>query len=74
MLCCSCESERTTTHDTLQNTIAAIATKGEVHIQRQVSHFFSYHTWKRMGIVIIKDGFQTLTDVIIVDSTHIDLI
>jgi hypothetical protein len=32
LLCCSCENDCTTTHDTLQNTIATIASKSGAHI------------------------------------------
>jgi hypothetical protein len=74
LLCCSCENECSTNHDMLQDTIVTIITENEPHIQRGVSHLFSCHTWKRMGIVIIINDFQILTNVVIIDSTCIDLI
>ncbi len=35
---------------------------------------FPRHTWRQMDIVIIKDDFQTLVNVVIVDSTHTNLV
>ncbi len=54
LLCCSCESEHTTTHDTFQNIVVAIISKNGAHVKREVSHFFSCHTRKQIDIVIAK--------------------
>ncbi len=74
LLCCSCENDCTTTHDTLQNTIATIASKSGAHIQREVFHFFPHHTQRRVNIIITKDNFRTLMDVVITISTHTNLV
>ncbi len=74
LLRCLCGSERTTTHDMLQDTIVVITLESEPHVQKKVSHFFLRHTLRRMDIVIIRDFFCTLADVVITDLTHIDLV
>jgi hypothetical protein len=68
------QSERTVTHDMLQNLVTAIALKSGVHVQREVSDLFPCHTWRRVDIVITKNNFQTLVNIVIVDATHIDLV
>jgi hypothetical protein len=74
LLHCTCKSECTIAHDTLWNIVATIMSKSGVHKQREVSHLFPCHTWKWMDIVISKDGFWTLVDVVIVNLTCIDLV
>ncbi len=74
LLRCLCKSERTTTHDTFRDTIATIASKNETHVQRKVSHLFPCHTQRRMDIVITRNGFQTLANVVIINSTCTNLV
>jgi hypothetical protein len=40
LLCCLCESEHTTTHDTFRNIVVIIASHNGVHVKKKVSHFF----------------------------------
>jgi Zn finger protein HypA/HybF involved in hydrogenase expression len=65
LLRCMCKSGRTIAHDMLQITVAIIALESEVHVHWEVSHLFPYHTWRRVGIVIMRDNFRTLVDVVI---------
>ncbi len=65
LLCCSCGSERIVAHDMFQDTIATIAAKTRAHIQIQVFHLFLCHTQRQMDIVITKDNFGMLINVII---------
>ncbi len=74
LLRCLCGSERIIAHDTLWETIAAIASKSEAHVQREVSHLFFHCTQRWMDIVIIIDGFGTLVDVVIADLICTDLV
>jgi len=74
LLHCLCGGEDTTIHDTFWNTIATIMLESGAHIQREVSHLFLRHTWKRVDIVITKNKFWTLADVVIVDPTHTGLV
>jgi len=48
--------------------------KNGTHVQRKVSHFFPPHTHRRIDIVITKNKFRTLADVVIVNPTHINLV
>jgi hypothetical protein len=57
-----------------QDTITTITSKSGVHVQKEVSHLFPQHARKLMDIFIIKNSFQTLVDIIIVDLTHLDLV
>jgi hypothetical protein len=68
-----CENEHTTTHDTLWNTIATIALKSGAHIQRKVFHLFLRHTWRQVDIIITKDNFWTLANIVIGNPTRTDL-
>jgi hypothetical protein len=38
-----------------------------------VSHLFPYHIWRQVDIVITRDGFWTLVDVVIINLICIDL-
>jgi hypothetical protein len=44
------------------------------HVQKNVSHLFPHHTQKQVDIVITKDDFQTLVDIVIVNQICIDLV
>jgi hypothetical protein len=74
LFCCSCESERTAIHDTFQDIVVAIALENGTHVQREVSHLFLCLTRRQMDIVITKDSFRILVDVVIDDSTCTDLV
>jgi len=74
LLCCLCRSEFTVAHDMLRNIIATIAWESGAHIQRVVFHIFPHHTQRWMDIVITKDNFWTLANVIIGDLIHTNLV
>jgi hypothetical protein len=74
LLWCPYENEHTTTYNTLPNIIATIILKSVTHVQKEVSHLFPHHTRQRMNILIIKHGFWTLMDVMIVDSTRTNMV
>jgi len=71
---CSCESERITTHETFWNTIATIILESGTHVQKEVFHLYSYHTQKQVDIVITKDNFRTLANIVIVDLICTNLV
>jgi len=74
LLRCSCGNEHIVTHDTLRDTVATIALKNGTHVQREVSHLFPYYTQQWVDILITRDDFWTLMDVIIVDPIGIDMV
>jgi hypothetical protein len=74
LLCCLCESEHTTTHDTFQNIVVVITSQNGAHVKKEVSHFFSCPTQKQMDIVIARYKLWTLVNIIIVDLTHTNLV
>jgi len=74
LLCCPCGRERTVAHDTFWNTIGAIISKSGAHVQRKVFHLFFYHTQRQVDIVITRDIFRILVDVVIVNLTHTNLV
>ncbi len=41
---------------------------------KEVSHLFLCHTWGQVDIVITKDGFWTLVDIVIADLTRTNLV
>jgi len=74
LLCFPCKNEHTATHDTFQDTIVVIASKTGIHVQTKVFHFFPCYTWKRTNIVITRNNFQTLTNIVIANPTHTNLV
>jgi hypothetical protein len=48
--------------------------KMEPTYKKKVSHLFSYHTRKRVDIVITKNGFQTLVNIIIANLIRTNLV
>jgi hypothetical protein len=58
----------------LQNIIVDIVLKNGTHIQKEITHLFLCHMQKQVDIVITKDGFQTLVDVVIINAVHVDLV
>ncbi len=61
-------------HDMFWDTIATFVRKSGAHEQRKVSHLFPCHTWKWVDIVITKDDFKTMVDIVIVASICINLV
>jgi hypothetical protein len=52
----------------------SIALESGAHLQKEVSHLFPRHTLQWLNILITKDKFQILMDVVIIDPIHIDLV
>ncbi len=71
---CPCGNERIATHDTFQDTIASIALESGAHVQKEVSHLFPHHTQWRVDILITKDDSWILTNVVIINSTCINMV
>jgi len=74
LLWCLCRNERIITHDTFQDTIPTIVLESGTHVQREVSHLFFRYTQWWMDILITKDGFWTLMDVIIANSIRTNML
>ncbi len=74
LLCCPCGNERILAHDTLWDINATITSKNGTHIQREVFHLFPHHTWRWVDLVITKDKFWTLADIIIVNPIRLNLV
>jgi len=74
LLWCPCGSECIVAHDTFWDTIATIILENGTHVQREVSHLFPHHTQQRVDILITRNGFHILMDIVIVDLTRIDMV
>jgi len=74
LLWCLCRNERIITHDTFQDTIPAIVLESGKHVQTEVSHLFFRYTQWWMDILITKDDFWTLMDVIIANSIRTNML
>jgi RNA:NAD 2'-phosphotransferase (TPT1/KptA family) len=44
------------------------------HVQKLLSHLFLRHTQQQVDILITKNGFHTLKDLVIADPTHTDVV
>ncbi len=62
-------NEHTTAHNTLRNIVATIILESGAHFQRGVSHLFPHDTQQQVDNPITKNGFWTLMDIVIDDST-----
>jgi len=60
-------------HDTFWD-IVTITLETGARILREASHLFPCHTQWWMDILITRDDFRTLMDIIIVDSTHTNMV
>jgi len=69
-----CENEHIVTHNTIWDNVIVVSLKNGAHVYIKVSHLFSYHTWLQINILITKHDFQTLANVITVDSTYLDIV
>jgi hypothetical protein len=74
LLWCSFKSEHTVVNDTFRDIIRTIILENGTHVQREVSHFFLHHIQQWMDILITRDGFRILMDIVIVNSTHINMV
>jgi hypothetical protein len=61
-------------HDTFRDIVVTIVLESASHDQREVFQLFPFHTWWWVDIIIIRNDFQTLMDIIIVDPTHTHMI
>jgi hypothetical protein len=48
--------------------------KNEAHVKKEISHLFPHHTWRQMDIVITKNDFWTLANIVIANPTHTNLV
>jgi hypothetical protein len=55
---CPYGNERTTTHNTLQNTIVAIALENGAHVEKAISHFFPCHIHNEWIFLSLKMAFE----------------
>ncbi len=74
LLRCPYKNERTIAQNTLRDVIATIALENGAHIQKEVSHVFLHQTQWQINILITKDSFWTLMDIIIANSTNIYMV
>jgi hypothetical protein len=77
-LCYVHGNERTKSHDVVHNTFATIAQNANFHVGQEKLHSFFSTTFNsfdwRIDIVFTKDGICTLVDVVITNSTWINLL
>jgi hypothetical protein len=48
--------------------------ESETHVQREVSHLFPHHTQQQMDIIITKNDFHTLMDLVIANPTRTNMV
>jgi glucose-6-phosphate 1-dehydrogenase len=60
-------------HNTLQDVVSTITLESEAHVQREVSRLFPSHT-RRIDILITRDNFQTLMDVVFANSIRTNMV
>lgn len=73
LLQCPCGSERIVAHDTFQDIVAAIFGEYNTCLER-VSHLFLCHTSWWVDILITRDSFRTLINIVITDSTCTNMV
>lgn len=71
---CLYGNEHIVAHDALRHIVVVIDLENEAHVQKEVSHFSPCQIEQQMDILVTKDNFQTLMDIVIVDLTHIDMV
>jgi hypothetical protein len=62
------------THNIIQDTIITIVLESGTHVERKAPHPFPCYIHLQVDILITKDVFRTLTCVVIVDLTHLDMV
>jgi hypothetical protein len=78
LLCCVHDNERIGTHDVIDDTFVTIAWDVSFHVGRKWLYalpsitFNSFRWW--LNIVLTKDDICTLTNIVIVDPTWVDLL
>jgi len=68
-----CKNECIATHNTFQNVITTIVLESGA-FEIKVSHLFPPHTPHQVDILITKDTFQMLADIIIIHLTCLDMV
>jgi hypothetical protein len=77
LLCCAHGNEHIRTHDVIRDTFVAIAWNVSFHMEQKqlyalhLTTIDSFH-WQ-IDIMFTKNGIRTLTNIVIVDPTHVDL-
>jgi len=70
--------ERTASHDVVQDAFMSIVKYMAFHVLREQTHIFSPPSFQssclRVDIVLSIDGIGTLTNVVIVDPTQVDMV
>ncbi len=69
-----CKCECTITHDMLQNIVATNVSKNGIRLQREASHLFPCHTHRWMYVIITRDYFWILADVVFTNPIHTNLV
>ncbi len=76
--CCTCDNECTWTHDIICNTFFTVMQDANFHVGWKQLHAFPSTTfsssYQRIDNVFTKDGIHTLTNVVITNPTHVDLL
>jgi hypothetical protein len=71
-------NEHMSTHDVVRDIFAAIAQDANFHVGRKQLHALPsttlHSSYRWINIVFTKDGIYTLSDVVIVDPTWVDLL
>jgi hypothetical protein len=68
-----CKSEHITIHNIFQDIVVTIVLENGTPIQKEVSHL-SPTTFSNKLIFFTRNNFQTLIDIVIVDSTYLNMV
>jgi hypothetical protein len=76
LLCCTHGGERTTSHDVVRDSFVSIAKDMTFHVLQEQTHILSppFPSHWRVDIVLSVDGIYTLTNVVIIDPTQVDMV
>jgi hypothetical protein len=74
LLWCPCGSECTTIHNTFQNIVAIIALENGTHVQKEVSHLFPHHIPQQVDILITRNDFCTLMDIVVANPIRTNMV
>ncbi len=58
-----------TYNNPLWDIVVVIILKSGTHVEKEVSHLFFCHTQRQVNILITRNDFQTLMDIVIIDQT-----
>jgi hypothetical protein len=74
LLWCPCKSEHIVSHNILQNKIATIVLESETHVQTKCSYLFRYRIQQWINILITRDNFWTLVNIVITNLTYPNIV